>query len=92
MAIGGTGVEMFATDMMNDRVVVTGRIDPEKVLKKLKKKTGKKVEILDNENQAAENGGKEEENVMDSWEDHYYGDGEAHMMFNDENANSCTMM
>lgn len=92
MAIGATGVEMFATDMMNDRVVVTGRIDPEKVLKKLKKKMGKKVEILDNENQDAENGGEEEENVMGSWQDHYYGDDEAHMMFNDENANSCTMM
>ena len=36
--------------MNKHRVVVTGRIDPQKVLKKLKKKTGKKVEIVDNNN------------------------------------------
>ncbi|KAH6769848.1 AWPM-19-like family protein [Perilla frutescens var. hirtella] len=89
------GVEKFTTDMMNNRVVITGRIDPEKVLKKLEKKTGKKVELV-MENQDAENGGDEEMNssveVMGSWQDHYYGDGEAHMMFSDENANSCTIM
>lgn len=78
------------TDMMEDRVVVTGRINPEKVLKKLKKKTGKKVELLGNENEDGENGDEEED--MGSWQDHYYGDGETHMMFNDENANSCTIM
>ncbi|KDO74956.1 hypothetical protein CISIN_1g037689mg [Citrus sinensis] len=44
------GVEKFTTDMNKHRVVVTGRIDPQKVLKKLKKKTGKKVEIVDNNN------------------------------------------
>lgn len=77
------------TDMMEDRVVVTGRIDPEKVLKKLKKKTGKKVELVVNENEDAENG---DEEAMDTWQDHYYGDGETHLMFNDENVNSCTIM
>ncbi|KAH6808583.1 hypothetical protein C2S51_026366 [Perilla frutescens var. frutescens] len=92
---GGTGVEKFTTDMMNNKVVITGRIDPEKVLKKLKKKTRKKVELLVMENQDAENGRDEEMNsssveVMGSWQDH--GDGEAHMMFSDENANSCTIM
>ncbi|KAH6816780.1 hypothetical protein C2S51_021600 [Perilla frutescens var. frutescens] len=93
---GGTGVEKFTTDMMDNKVVITGRIDPEKVLKKLKKKTGKKVELLVMENQDAENGHDEEMNssveVMGSWQDHYYGDGETHMMFSDENANSCTIM
>lgn len=77
------------TDMMEDRVVVTGRIDPEKVLKKLKKKTGKKVELVVNENEDAENG--DEEDAIDTWQDHYYGD-ETHLVFNDENVNSCTIM
>lgn len=76
------------TDMTNHRVVVTGRIDQQKVLKKLKKKTGKKVELVvqdkDDEQITAE--------VEDSWLDHYYGDNEMHMMFNDENANSCSIM
>lgn len=76
------------TDMTEDRVVVIGRIDPEKVLKKLKKKTGKKVELVVNEDQDAEDG----DEGMGSWQDQYYGEGEAHMMFNDENANSCTIM
>ncbi|KAK7387848.1 hypothetical protein VNO78_22644 [Psophocarpus tetragonolobus] len=40
------GVEKFITDMKKHRVEVTGRIDPLKVLKKLKKKTGKRVEIV----------------------------------------------
>lgn len=34
------------TDMNNHKVVVTGKIDPEKLLKKLKKKTGKRVKIV----------------------------------------------
>lgn len=76
------------TDMTNHRVMVTGRIDPQKVLKKLKKKTGKKVELVvqdeDDIISAVE--------VEDSWLDHYYGDNEMHMMFNDENANSCSIM
>ena len=40
------GVEKFITNMNEHQVVVTGRIDPMKVLEKLKKKTGKKVEIV----------------------------------------------
>ncbi|XP_028759867.1 heavy metal-associated isoprenylated plant protein 19 [Neltuma alba] len=48
------GVEKFTTDMKKHRVVVTGQIDPKKVLKKLKKKTGKKVEIVGNKNKGAE--------------------------------------
>ncbi|GMH28449.1 hypothetical protein Nepgr_030292 [Nepenthes gracilis] len=42
-------VEKFMTDMKNHRVIITGRIDPEKAKKKLKKKTGKKVEIIQSE-------------------------------------------
>ncbi|GLT42023.1 hypothetical protein SLA2020_160470 [Shorea laevis] len=40
------GVEKFTTDMNRDKVVVTGKIDPKEVLKKLKKKTRKKVEMV----------------------------------------------
>ncbi|BBG93238.1 Heavy metal transport/detoxification superfamily protein [Prunus dulcis] len=40
------GVEKFTTDMNKHKVVVTGKMDPQKVLKKLRKKTGKKVEIV----------------------------------------------
>lgn len=82
--------------MTNHKVVVTGRIDPQKVLKKLKKKTGKRVELLVGDGDAKD--GKKEgiedsaEQVMDSWLVHYYGDTEIHMMFNDENANSCSIM
>ena len=32
--------------MNNHKVVVTGKFEPQKVVKKLRKKTGKKVEIL----------------------------------------------
>ncbi|PON80260.1 Heavy metal transport/detoxification superfamily protein [Parasponia andersonii] len=37
--------------MNNHKVVVTGKIDPQKVMKKLRKKTGKKVEIVINGNE-----------------------------------------
>ncbi|KAI4338500.1 hypothetical protein MLD38_023550 [Melastoma candidum] len=43
------GVEKFITDMNQHKVIVTGRIDPQKVLKKLKKKTRKRVEIIGNQ-------------------------------------------
>ncbi|KAL7105116.1 hypothetical protein ACP275_07G024700 [Erythranthe tilingii] len=92
------GVETFTTDMTNHRVVITGKINPHKVEKKLKKKTGKKVELLvgeeDDEDRERkherENGA--EQAMDDSWPVHYYGDGEIHMVFNDENANACSMM
>ncbi|CAA7037165.1 unnamed protein product [Microthlaspi erraticum] len=45
----GKGVETFVTDMPNQKVVVKGKIDPKKLLKKLKKKTGKRVKIVVNE-------------------------------------------
>ncbi|XP_052188915.1 heavy metal-associated isoprenylated plant protein 19 [Diospyros lotus] len=40
------GVEKFSTDMVRHRVVVTGTMNPEKVVRKLKKKTGKRVEVV----------------------------------------------
>ncbi|KAG8370122.1 hypothetical protein BUALT_Bualt14G0084600 [Buddleja alternifolia] len=93
------GVEKFMTDMTNHKVMITGRINPQKVMKKLKKKTGKRVELVV-EKEDGKDGEKEEDlvldysakNVMDSWMVHYYDDSEIHMMFNDENANACSIM
>ncbi|GER37448.1 heavy metal transport/detoxification superfamily protein [Striga asiatica] len=92
------GVEKIVTDMTNNKVVVTGKIDPHKVLKKLKKKTGKRVELLFLEDPNAKKDEEEriEDNnkqvMMNSWMVHYYGEGEMHMMFNDENPNACWIM
>ncbi|XP_038874702.1 heavy metal-associated isoprenylated plant protein 19 [Benincasa hispida] len=40
------GVEKFVTDMGKHKVVVMGKFDPQKVMKKLRKKTGKAVEMV----------------------------------------------
>ncbi|KAK4767542.1 hypothetical protein SAY86_015292 [Trapa natans] len=40
------GVQKLMTDMNRHLVEVTGMIDPQKVLKKLRKKMGKRVELL----------------------------------------------
>ncbi|RLM65235.1 hypothetical protein C2845_PM16G11670 [Panicum miliaceum] len=40
------GVETVEVDREEKRVTVTGDFEPEKVVKKIKKKTGKKAEIL----------------------------------------------
>ncbi|PIN15506.1 Copper chaperone [Handroanthus impetiginosus] len=88
------GVEKFMTDMKNHKVVITGRIDAQKVLKKLKKKTGKRVELLvvDEDCEKEEKEESKEQVMDDSWLVRYYEDGEIHMMFSDENANSCFIM
>ncbi|KAL0376543.1 UNVERIFIED_CONTAM: Heavy metal-associated isoprenylated plant protein 19 [Sesamum calycinum] len=90
------GVEKFVTDINNHKVVITGRIDPQKVLKKLRKKTGKSVELVVEDEDGEDGEGKvienDREQTMYSWLVHYYGDGETHMMFNDENANACSIM
>ncbi|KAL3838007.1 hypothetical protein ACJIZ3_022598 [Penstemon smallii] len=90
------GVDKFMTDMKNHKVVVIGKINPENVLKKLKKKTGKKVELLVRE-QNSKDGDKEaleysNKQVLDSWLVDSYDDCEIHLMFNDENANACSIM
>lgn len=60
------GVETFVTDMNNHKVVVTGKIDPKKLLKKLKKKTGKRVKIVVNEVKDEESSrDAENENVLE---------------------------
>nr|XP_011459271.1 PREDICTED: heavy metal-associated isoprenylated plant protein 26-like [Fragaria vesca subsp. vesca] len=91
------GVEKFGTDMNNHKVVVTGKIDPEKILKKLRKKTGKRVEIIDD---------KEEEQNAESDEGNLSRPLIVHplmfdcckesdqllLMFSDENPNACSIM
>ncbi|XP_075478019.1 heavy metal-associated isoprenylated plant protein 19-like [Primulina tabacum] len=88
------GVEKFMTDMKNHRVMITGRINPQKVMKKLKRKTGKRVELVDEEDHDNNEGNKGDmgEQVMDYWMADRFDDSELHMMFSDENANACSIM
>ncbi|XP_010255182.1 PREDICTED: heavy metal-associated isoprenylated plant protein 20-like [Nelumbo nucifera] len=93
------GVEKFSTDMINQKVIVIGRINPQKVLKKLRKKTGKRVEIeMDNDaskdtsdekDLALVNCSSEGQNLLtfEDWEDSVI-----FTMFSDENANACTIL
>ncbi|KAJ6980931.1 hypothetical protein D5086_019086 [Populus alba] len=97
------GVETFRTDMNKHKVVVTGRIDPQKLLKKLKKKTRKEVEIVANKKE--EEGSKdtsrtEEINVAsESFPQQYppiffdcCKNNDLLMAFSDENPNACSIM
>ncbi|EEF45458.1 heavy metal-associated isoprenylated plant protein 19 [Ricinus communis] len=93
------GVETFTTDMNRHRVVVTGHINPHKLLKKLKKKTRKRVEIIGKNNE-------EEETQTDNHNiavappppppQQFFFDfickEEVFMMFSDENPNACSIM
>ncbi|CAJ1941122.1 unnamed protein product [Sphenostylis stenocarpa] len=77
--------------MNKQRVVVTGGIDPMKVLKKLKKRTGKRVEIVSKKDEEA----KDESDklvIMHQFaleNDCCMKATEAMMMFSDENPNAC---
>ncbi|CAL5016076.1 unnamed protein product [Urochloa decumbens] len=51
------GVETVEIDREENKVTVTGDFEPEKVVKKIKKKTGKKAEILIPEEDEAEEEG-----------------------------------
>ncbi|XP_040996210.1 heavy metal-associated isoprenylated plant protein 19 [Juglans microcarpa x Juglans regia] len=98
------GVEKFTTDMNNHKVVATGKFDPQKVLKKLKKKTGKRAEIVVNKEKApasstAESNGSElsvqpkvapDDPLLIMFD--YCKENELLMMFSDENPNACTIM
>ncbi|KAH7573644.1 hypothetical protein ACOSP7_007427 [Xanthoceras sorbifolium] len=94
------GVETFTTDMNKHKVVVRGRIDPKKLLKKLKRKTGKRVEIVINNNNK-----QESSEVVTNEENRAPGaavrdlplfdcckDSPLLMMFSDENPNACSIM
>lgn len=85
------GVETFTTNMIEHKATVKGQIDPKKLLKKLKKKTGKRVEIVVNE----EDDDDKEESSSSSGEMvalGNYGDCKGLWMFSDENPNACFVM
>ncbi|KAK7292327.1 hypothetical protein RIF29_08105 [Crotalaria pallida] len=92
------GVEKFITDMNKHRVVVTGRIDPNKVLKKLKKKTGKKVEIVSiKDEERTKEASRESDNKLIFMQPLVVQSDcciktETLMMFSDENPNACALM
>ncbi|KAI3867082.1 hypothetical protein MKW92_022396 [Papaver armeniacum] len=91
------GVETFSTDMANHRVIVKGRVNPINIQKKLKKKTGKKVEIIVPNKDVAVKPNEEDDStnrrrnstilMCDDWD-------ECHIltMFSDENPNACSIM
>lgn len=94
-------MEKFITDMNKHKVVVTGRFDPQKVLKKLKKKTGKRVEIVVNKEKTptASNIGEdlvpEEVSKLVSEPPTFDYCREINgllVMFSDENPNACSIM
>lgn len=90
------GVEKFVTDMNKHRVVVTGRVDPKKVLEKLKKKTGKKVEIVAIKDEESNDGSDESNKLIlvqpFVLESDCHIKTETLMMFSDENPNACALM
>ncbi|XP_071723816.1 peroxidase 24-like [Rutidosis leptorrhynchoides] len=96
------GIETFLTEMSKHRVVVTGKINPQKVLKKLKKKTGKKVEIIEPEEDenSEENESKDGDSpfklhsqlVVEPFIFDCYTEIQMLLMFSDENPNACLIM
>lgn len=92
-------METFTTDMNKHKVVVIGCIDPQKLVKKLKKKTGKRVEIIVKKEE-------EEEEKEKATKENYDNQGndagppffldfceeELLMSFSDENPNACSVM
>nr|XP_043614059.1 heavy metal-associated isoprenylated plant protein 19-like [Erigeron canadensis] len=91
------GVEKFMTNMTRHQVVVMGRMDPNKVLNKLKK-TGKRVElILSYEHdipEDVEQGGMEIDGFLQPAPDPYdcLGENTLYTIFSDENPNACSIM
>lgn len=91
-------MEKFATDMNKHEVVVTGKIDPQKVLKKLRKKTGKKVDIVVDDKEEKPNDASDEGNLARPLIVHPFmfdcckESDELLMMFSDENPNACSIM
>ncbi|KAL8139599.1 hypothetical protein V2J09_005620 [Rumex salicifolius] len=101
------GVERIMTDMRNHKVVVMGRFDPDKMLKKLSKKTGKRVEILTPEGGGGGDGNGDDGNsnededkatdpglplLMEEEGGWCDADNPVFTMFSDENANACSIM
>ncbi|PKU85610.1 Heavy metal-associated isoprenylated plant protein 26 [Dendrobium catenatum] len=97
------GVEEVKVDMDGHKAIVIGRIKPEKILKKLRKKTGKKAEILTLKeilkNKQKENYPKNEElndvrnDKVVVFEDLSKNNYDVYFgMFSDDNPNSCLIM
>lgn len=93
-------METFTTDIVRDRVTIMGRINPEKVAKRIKKKTGKIADILSMK-ECAEDFKNDEDSFseeliqkqfIDSLIFEYVGASEMYLLFNDENANACSIM
>ncbi|KAL4592590.1 hypothetical protein LXL04_005590 [Taraxacum kok-saghyz] len=92
------GVEKFMTDMTRHQVVVIGKMDPAKVLKKLKK-TGKRVEMilpseddipleLQRDIEPEEMGQPPPDPMMYD----YLDESRLYTIFSDENPNACSIM
>ncbi|KAE8076892.1 hypothetical protein FH972_015514 [Carpinus fangiana] len=86
------GVEKFTTDMNKHKVMVMGRFDPQKVVKKLKKKTGKRVEIVENTGKTPTASINGQDLVPDPPMFDYCKETQLLMMFSDENPNACSIM
>ncbi|KAK5794343.1 hypothetical protein PVK06_035565 [Gossypium arboreum] len=82
------GVEKFTTDMNKNKVVITGKIDLQKVLEKLRKKTGKKVEIVGE----VEEKNEKANDISIQYANSSLLENESFMMFSDENPNACLIM
>ncbi|KAI3792782.1 hypothetical protein L2E82_06673 [Cichorium intybus] len=91
------GVEKFMTDMTRHQVVVIGKIDPAKVLKKLKK-TGKRVELIvpSEDDIPLDQGDVEPEEFLQPVPDpsmyDYLDESRLYTIFSDENPNACSIM
>lgn len=94
-------METFTTDIIRHQVTVLGRINPEKVAKRIKKKTGKIAEILSTKEYAEDFKNDSEDlfaeeiiqkQFIDSLIFEYVGASEMYLLFNDENANACSIM
>ena len=82
--------------MNKHKITITGKIDPQKVFKKLRKKTGKKVEIIveDKKEETPKDINNEifRPSVNSLPLDCCFIENEALMMFSDENPNACSIM
>ncbi|KAL3727468.1 hypothetical protein ACJRO7_032230 [Eucalyptus globulus] len=89
------GVEKFSMDMNQHKVVVTGGMDLQKVLKKLKKKDGEENGANDGEGEGGSKTmvAKEQNTVIrPSLLGYCCVEDKVLMMFSDENPNACSVM
>ena len=96
------GVEEVRTDMEEHKAVVTGQIDPAKILKELKKKTGKRAQVIGKVEDAVGNETTEMNSMPDDnveRDDIAVNEGFNELnqvinfdVFSDENPNGCSIM